>query len=299
MTQDAVETTQDKKDPTQELAEALYQQLKTHARRVKRTEKLLKQVQGKAPSPATFTDWLDIAQSLEGYALGVPELDAQREALLKQIDSGMQKLRLKTRMTFFAELEKRAAESNIKLQKLSDTPYVAYADPMTLEVDFDLGCTRVLYGHELICEVELDARKLLDARENALKEIKKQALDSEEFFNALHASYRTVLAAEGLPYGERVDLVDVLMPMSMMRLSRANWRKKGVDALQPFTRHQLAWQLSQLRRDAMLEHDGKRLDIGAATGGSTRDKRNVLYIPIGSGNGQYYRSIRFTAAPAA
>jgi len=298
MTQDTAEKKSEIKDSTQLLAEDLFLHLKSHARRVKRAESLLKKVQGKVPSPASFADWLDLSQSLQNYELGTPELDQKRVALLAEVERGMQKLRVKTRMAFFMEFERLAAEREVTLQKVSEAPYVCFADPMTLEVDFDKGFARVLYGHELIDEVELDARKLLDARAGALKEIKKQALNSKQFFESLYASYRTVLAAEGLSDGERVDLVDVLLPMSMMRIARENWRKKSVDGLQPFTRYQLAWQLSQLRRDAMLEHDGKRLDLGAATGGSTRDKKNVLYIPMGAGNGQYYGSIRFTPTNA-
>lgn len=297
MTQDAVEKNVHTPEPTLELAELFLKKLKSHGRRIKRAQKVLKKIKGKPPAPAIFSEWLAVSQSLEGYELGAPELDEQRLQLLEKIDSGMQKLRLKTRMAFFAKLEMLAAEQDIALNKISDTPYVCFADPMTLEVDFNKGGARVLYGHEVISEVDLDAHELLDARASALNEIKKQALASDEFFELLHASYRTVLAAEGAGYGDRVDLVDVLMPMSMMRLARKNWRKKGIDALKPFTRHQLAWQLSQLRRDAMLEHDGKRLDLGAATGGSTRDKKNVLYIPVGAGNGQYYGSIRFTTPP--
>lgn len=298
MAQDTAEKKSESKDSTQLLAEDLFAHLKSHARRVKRAESLLKKVQGSAPSPASFADWLDLSHGLQDYALGAPELDQKRVALLAEVNRGMQKLRVKTRMAFFMELERLAAEREITLQKVSESPYVCFADPMTLEVNFDKGFTRVLYGHELIEQVELDAKKLLDARAGALKEIKQQALDSTQFFQCLYASYRAVLAAEGLGNGERVDLVDVLLPMSMMRLGRPSWRKKGVDGLQPFTRYQLAWQLSQLRRDALLEHDGKRLDLGAATGGSTRDKKNVLYIPMGAANGQYYGSIRFTPAHA-
>jgi hypothetical protein len=295
MTNDAVEDTVKKEiNTTQKMAEDLLKQVLSHGRRITRARNLLKGVKGKKPEAASYSDWLELARGLDGYELGVAELDEKRVELLERIEREMQKLRIKTRMVFMTKLETLAGQQKVALEKISEAPYVAYADPLTFEVNFDSGCARVLYGHELICETALDARELMQARSRALAEIKKEAVESAEFFDLLRAAYRAVLAAEGLEYGERVDLVDVLMPLAMMRLARKDWRKKGPDALKPFSRYQLAWQLSQLRRDSMLERNGARLDLGAATGGSTRDKQNVLYIPKGAGNGQYYGSIRFT-----
>ena len=53
----------------------------------------------------------------------------------------------------------------------------------------------------------------------------------------------------------------------------------------------LAYQLRRLRREGTLARDGLRVELGVATGGSARDKRNVVYVPAG-GEGQYQLSLR-------
>ena len=45
----------------------------------------------------------------------------------------------------------------------------------------------------------------------------------------------------------------------------------------------------------LLERRGRRISLGTATGGSTRNKRNVLFVPVSVTDGQYYLSIVFTA----
>lgn len=284
----------EEKTLAQQIAEELLQKLQSHTRRLTRVRGLLQAVKGGAPSASSYTAWLELNRGLDGYEIGVPELDEKRVQLLEEVQKGMERMRMKTRIAFVTTMEKRASEQKINLQKISDVPLVLYAEPLTFEIDFDRGSARVLYGHEPISDVAIDANRLFDERARALRDIEKQALEPAAFFDLLRTAYRTVLAVNGLKAGERVDLVDVLVPLAMLRVSAKDLRKKGVDALKPFTRYQLAWQLNQLRREAMLERDGVRLDIGAATGGSTRDKQNVLYIPLGPTDGQYYGSIRFT-----
>lgn len=293
MTKDSPDAGSDDQQSIGQRADALLKQVRSHARRVSRVKNLLDAVKKTEPSAKTYAQWLELQRGLDGYELGVGELDAQREALGDALDAAMTKLRIKARMSFMTKLDMLAGQRDIELVKLSEAPLVMYADPLTFEIDFDAGGAKLLYGHEPICEVELDAKALFDARDEAVEQMQARAVDSEQFFDLLRAAYRTVLAAEGAERGERVDLVDVLVPLSMLRAPRKDWRTKGVEALEPYPRHQLADQLARLRKDGMLERGGVRLDLGAATGGSTRDKQNVLYIPVGPRDGQYYGSLRF------
>ncbi len=293
MTKDSDESPVDQEIGVGARAEALLKQVRSHARRLSRAKNLLDAVKKSEPSSRTYTQWLELERGLDGYELGAPELDAERQALLEALGPMMGKLRIKARMAFMTKLQMLADQKEIALEKLGEAPLVMYADPLTFEIDFDAGQARLLYGHEPICDVELDAGALMKARAQAVDEMQASTVDSEVFFDRLRAAYRMVLAAEGLEDGERVDLVDVLVPLSLMGLERPEWRRKGVDGLQAFPRHQFAYQLAKLRRDGVLERGGVRLDLGAATGGSTRDKQNVLYIPVGAKNGQYYGSIRF------
>lgn len=276
-----------------ERVDALLKQIRSHSRRISRAKNVLKAVKGKELKATSYPDWLDTYGVLDGYELGAPEVDELRVELVEALAAEMPRLKLKARMAFIQKLEMLADQAEVELQKTSEAPLVLYAEPLTFEIDFDAGGARLLYGHEPIDELPLQAKALLEARADALAELDKAKLGSEEFFDLLLGAYRMALAAEGLEAGERVDLVDVLLPLSMLRAGRDNWRKKGLDALEPYPRHLLAWQLAQLRKDGQLERGGLRLDLGAATGGSTRDKRDVLYIPVGPKSGQYYGSIRF------
>lgn len=278
---------------TRERAESLLKDIRSHARRVSRAKNLLAAVKGKEPSSKTYADWLDLQRGLDGYELGVPAIDEKRAELIDALAGEMKKLRIKARMAFMQKLEMLADQKEIALEKISEAPLVLFADPLTFEIDFDAGGARLLYGHEPICELGLDAKELIEARQSAVEELEARAVPSEEFFDQLRAAYRMVLAADGAEKGARIDLVDVLVPLSLLGLERKDWRHKGPDALDAYPRHQLAWQLARLRRDGVLERGGVRLDLGAATGGSTRDKQNVLYIPVGAKSGQYYGSLRF------
>ncbi|QDG51718.1 hypothetical protein FIV42_13465 [Persicimonas caeni] len=274
-------------------AENLLKDIRSHARRVSRAKDLLAAVKGKEPSSKSYAEWLEIERGLGGYELGVPELDAQRAELIEALGAEMKKLRIKARMAFMQKLEMLAEAQDIALEKLSEAPLVLFADPLTFEIDFDAGGARLLYGHEPICELPLDAKELLGAHQTTVEELERRTIPSEDFFDRLRAAYRMVLAADGTEKGDRVDLVDVLVPLSVLGLERKDWRNKGPGALEPYPRHLLAWQLAKLRRDGVLERGGVRLDLGAATGGSTKNKQNVLYIPVGAKNGQYYGSLRF------
>jgi hypothetical protein len=294
MPQDESSTTSDDSEKTVlEHAEALLKQVRSHARRTSRVKNLLNAVKGKAPSSTSYEPWLDLSQGLSGYELGAPELDALREELVAKLDKDMVRLRMKTRMAFVQKLEMLADQKDLELEKLSEAPLALYVDPLTFEIDFDAGGATLLYGHEPICECPIDAAKLFKAREDALDKLKKRALESDDFFDLLRRAYRTVLVADGQEPGQRVDLVDILMPLAMLLVDRKDWRSKGPDAIDTYPRHQFAYQLAKLRRDGVLEKGDVRLDLGAATGGSTRNKQNVLYIPVGAKNGQYYGSIRF------
>jgi hypothetical protein len=104
------------------------------------------------------------------------------------------------------------------------------------------------------------------------------------------------LAARGHTLGERVDLVDLRLPLALLRTGADRWRRIELAKTPSYERYQLAYQLQRLRKDQLLEKGGLRLDLGSATGGSTRQKHNVLFIPRAGGDGQYYLSLRFVKA---
>ncbi len=272
---------------------ALLTRIRSRRRRLSRAKNLLKAVDGKTPAAADYEAWLDVVQGLDGYELGDGEADELRQALVGRLKPAIEKLRIKARMKFLTKLEMLAGQRDLELEKISENPLVLYVEPLTFAIDFDEGGVEMAYGHEVIDELPIDAASVMGAHEEAAARFSKELISSDKFFDLLRGAYRMVLAADDAQPGERVDLVDVLVPLAMLRVDRDRLRKKGPEVIEPFPRYLLARQLAELRRDGALEKDGVRLELGAATGGSTRDKTNVLYVPIGAKGGQYYGSIRF------
>ncbi len=283
----------DKPTTLEDAIEALLTQVRSRRRRLSRVKNLLEKVRHQEVSADGFEEWLEVLRGLEGYEVGYPEIDERREKIVAAIDKRLQRVRIKARMAFMTKLKARAEMEEIAVDKISESPLVLHLDPLTVEVDFEQGGARLLFGHEPLEEVSIDAAEVLEARRAAIDELEARRMEAEDFFDHLYRAYRSVLATQDGAPGERVDLVDVLVPLAMLGAGRDALRKKGIDAIEPYTRAQLAYQLAILRREASLEMKGKRLDLGAATGGSTRKKRDVLYIPVGAKSGQYYRSIRF------
>ncbi|MFP4599792.1 MAG: hypothetical protein ACLFVJ_16150 [Persicimonas sp.] len=276
--------------------DAFLKELRSRSRKLSRAKNILGSVKGKQPDAADYAAWLEVRQGLEGLDMGEPALQELKDELVAQMAKQLERMRIKARMKFVQKLEILAGQRGLGLDKVSESPLVYHAEPLTFEIDFDAGSARVLFGHEPIAEVAMKPAALLDAREQAVEDLEARALDAEAFFDRLHDAYRTVLVADHAEFGERVDLVDVLVPLAVLGAERKRWRREGTDALEPFGRVLLAYQLAGLRAEGVLERNGLRLELGAATGGTTRDKRDVLFVPVGAKGGQYYGSLRFTKA---
>ncbi len=272
---------------------ALLTKIRSRRRRFSRAKNLLKDLDGKEPDAADFEAWLEARSGLDGFELGVEEVDELRESVVERLDKVLERLRIKARMKFLTKLEMLADRRDLEVEKISENPLVLYLEPLTFAIDFDEGGVEMAYGHEVIDELPIDAGAVIDAHDEAVQWFDDELVASAEFFELLQGAYRMVVAADGSEPGDRIDLVDVLVPLSMLRVDRSRLRSRGPEAMEPFSRPLLARQLAELRRDGMLERDGVRLDLGAATGGSPRDKADVLYIPVESTGGQYYGSLRF------
>jgi hypothetical protein len=234
---------------------------------------------------------------LNGVGLGAAHRD-----LVTRLTAVLERLRLRARNTMLADLFRLAREQGIEALQLAQTPVAVLLAPMVAELDFDAGRASIQYAREEVQEASLDARGVLEARQKAMDRIRSAALDSAAFFEAIHRAYQMTLCARGLPPEARLDLVDLLGPLAMLRWGPEHWRASDLREAEPYPRALLAYQLQRLRRDGLLEKDAWRIDLGTATGGSARDKRNVLFIPTTPTEGQYHLSIRFLArgsVPAA
>lgn len=231
-------------------------------------------------------------RDLQKASLEAVGLEDERQALLKEIESYLERQKMKTRMQFLGDLQAFAREQDVEVVKLSDTPLTVHLAPLTVEVDFDKGTADLLYAREVVDKVKLTPRAVLEGRKLGAAKIKDRSVESPVFFDLLFQAYQFLLLSRGEPAGTRVDLVDLLVPLAMLSAGADKLRKKGIGALEEYPRYLLAYQLNRLRRDGVLEKDGRRVDLGTATGGSTKNKKDVLFIPSAGTEGQYYLSIR-------
>ncbi len=231
-------------------------------------------------------------ERLRGAALE-GELGEARDGLAVAVEAHLEGQRRAVRAALMGSLRQLSSEAGVELVRLGDAPPTVLLAPLEVELDFEAGKARLSYARRVVAEVPCEAEAIVEARQRAIDAIRDEALPSEQFFDLLRRAYRLVLTLQGLAEGERVELVDLLMPLSVLREALASWR--GVERIRVFPRHLLSYQLQRLRREGMLERDGVRIDLGAATGGSTRNKRDVLFVPTSPTEGQYYLTIRMEA----
>lgn len=230
-------------------------------------------------------------EALRDADLGSVGLSESQHAVASEIELLHERLKARARAEVFSELVRLG--EGLEIVQLAENPLTVLIAPLVAELDISAGSARIVYARETLDETKLDARLILDARQKAMDEIRACAVESPVFFDLALRAYRTVLAVRSLGPEERVDLVDLLAPLSLFQTELRRWRDIDRGTLTPYPRHLLAYQLQRLQRDGLLVKDGLRVDLGTATGGSTRNKRDVLFVPSSATEGQYYLTIRF------
>lgn len=165
----------------------------------------------------------------------------------------------------------------------------------TVRLDLDRGEAEILYARESLETLRAEPRAVVEAVKRQLAHLRREAAP-EAVFRELVLAYRVLCAQQGLAFGERVNLVDLLAPLFYVRQPEAFWKRQEAKAMRPVTRAQLAWDLDHLQRARCLELDGLRIGLGTATGGSTAKKSTVLYLESAAAGGQYFLTFAVRSA---
>ncbi len=261
--------------------------------RLERGLKALGKTRGQGPA---LGDLMGARKAVAGAELGGLGLEESRRELDAELGEAITALRTQLRGRLVAELARAAEREEIGFDRVGDRPPTVLLAPLVCELDLDEGEARLMYGREVVTTCDLAVEPILEAREETLAAIGEGAPDPDTFFAALRAAYDTARAARRLGPGERVPIVELLAPLALHLAGPGVWTKKGIEKVEPVPRYRLAYLLRQLQRTGGLERRGHRLELGAATGGSTRDKKTVLYVPSSPADGQYYLSLRFVPA---
>jgi len=134
---------------------------------------------------------------------------------------------------------------------------------------------RLRYAREPVGTARANAADIAAAWRKALDRLSARSRPPDELLPELAAAYQRTLARRaGARPGDRVPLVDV----------RAE--------LAGYTRAQFAWDLARLRRERRLVVDGRRVDLGVATGHATLRRSRVVWLEDDAGGGAWYESFR-------
>ncbi|MCL2325257.1 MAG: hypothetical protein FWC40_01955 [Proteobacteria bacterium] len=226
--------------------------------------------------------------ALQSADLGLLGCGEQKNAIAGALDHKLRALRLTAHHALLSGIE-ACLENPAHMRIISDNPLVLFIHPLTLEVQFEQSRAQWMYAHEPLQTTSLDPEEIMGTYEQILDAIRAMRIDSGQFFSCCRKAYDMALIKDGLAMGSRVDLIELMAPLAWL------WPldKRAKKSFAALPRHILAYQLQKLRADKMLQHQGWRMDLGSATGGTTRNKANVLYIPQGPSEGQYYLSICF------
>lgn len=213
------------------------------------------------------------------------------EAFVESLDAELESFRLRLRQGFLDGLMQAVESSGLSARRLGDQPPLFDIAGIAVEVDFDKEHAELAYARERLARAPLDPALVLHAREEAVRELRSVWPGPESFHAACQAAYRARIARLGSRPGERIRLVDLICELSIEYELRGLWQEKS--ATRRLARVHLAYCLDQLARSGALTQRGSRLELGTATGGSAKDKKQVLFLEAGMGGGQYYLSLRF------
>lgn len=266
-------------------------------------EKAARQAAKSIKALGTAGEWDDpssivaAALVLEKFELPADFVTRAREvAALTRRSIGEEDRRL--RMTFTRELREAASTAGFETSVLTSDPPEFRVGPFTVVCEFAKRSASLRYARLELEKVASRPAAIVDAARKHLALLDTRDFAPERFFDQLLQAYQVRLQRIGQPFGTRVDVVDLLGEIAFAMQSPAFFEDPVREKFVPYRRIQMAFDLARLRRSGRLSHRGLRLALGAATGASTRQKANVLYLEDDGGNGQYYLSLRFHAVEA-
>ena len=230
-----------------------------------------------------LADAVSLLKKVDLSRLGCGERQKEFESALNE---RLRQLRANAHHNLITGLTK-GMEKPGQLKIISDSPLVIYMHPLTLEVNFEQSRCQFTYAHEPLASTSLEPEEIMNVHAAQVDIFRSIRIDSNRFWDICHLAYEMVLMKNKQSPETHVDIVELLPALSWL------WPNQGNKKLSPFPKYLLAYQLQKLRSDKMLQNHNLRLDLGTATGGSTKNKANVLYVPLGGTDGQYYLSICF------
>lgn len=235
---------------------------------------------------------LEAAQALEKLAVPA-DLLGQARTLAAVVRQSVAEDDRRQRLSFTREIRAAAGAASLEFAVLTSEPPEFRVGPLTAVVDFARRTASVRYARLELEKVPARPAPIVEAVRKHLAQLDRADFVPERFFEQVLQAYQAHLARRGQPLGSRVDLVDLLGEVAFALQSPSFFTDPAREKFVGYRRVQFAYDLARLRRAGRLAHRGLRMALGAATGASTRQKADVLYLEDDGGHGQYYLSILF------
>ena len=138
-----------------------------------------------------------------------------------------------------------------------------------------IGATRadLRYAREPVGSSSREPEAIAAAVARAQHRLALRSRAPDELLPALATAYTAVLRRRGGRPGDRVPLVELRDELGG-------------------TRAQFAWDIARLRRERRLVVDGRRIDLGVATGHTAARRSQVVWIENDGGDGSFFQSFR-------
>lgn len=254
------------------------------SKEIKRISSLLKKVEKGVQNK----DYLFVKKVLEGeinVSDNFPVLKAKIEELklsiLKEVNEELSNLRL----SLISNLNEKLKDKPLK--RLTTDEF--FLEPFTFKLNFEKGEITLYYAREKLETMPLNLDKLKSSYEKYVEQFEEYKKEGVELiFDRILKAYRGLLGIEGRNFGDKVRLVRLLPILKIIVEEREE------KVLKDYPRYRLSWDLWYLRSCRSLTKDNLKLQLGPATAGTAQNKKDVLWIEEGEGQGGWYLSLWFS-----
>ncbi len=240
-------------------------------------------------NPRSVEAFLQKSGSLAGLS---ETLSGPLEELIESARRFVKEEKARREETFQRRMTELVEAQGVSVRLETRDPLLLRIPPLAVEVDLDKNAAKFLFGRIVVAKSTADPEAILAHREQAVRRL-EQGFDSKAFFDELHEAYLAEARRKEARPGDWVELSPVLCQLAIARQSDAFRCDPISKNFRPFGKVRFLYWLHLLKKGAGLTKDGRRLVLGAATGGSTRNKRRVFFVEDGDGNGSYHLTIRF------
>ena len=244
-------------------------------------------------SPQKVTAACKLLETFDPNAFG---LDVDFGALLSLTIEDQKQRAGKRRIEFGRNIKEMAAQKNVSCQMITTDPMTFSLPPFTVSINLEKNLATIHYARLAIEELPAKPEKIMAALQKNMQRL-DTGWSGEGFFDALYAAYEFEVFKRGGHPGDRITLVNLLAFVALS-FQNLKFRQDPVAGhYRAYGRVRMAYDLAGLRRSGLLERNGRRLNLGTATGAATRNKKDVLFVEEGEDRGQYYLSIWFSTTP--